>query len=141
MSKTYQIVVTREGDHWLADVPELAGTHTYAKTLAALDDNIREAIALVEDLPEGAEATLELVFDVHTGDPAIDQATARVRAERERLRRAERELADETAQLARKMRADWSVRDCAALLGVSMQRVSQIAPDAPGVRRRRSTAA
>jgi hypothetical protein len=28
----YHIVVTRDGDGWLADVPALPGTHTWAKT-------------------------------------------------------------------------------------------------------------
>jgi predicted RNase H-like HicB family nuclease len=127
-TKTYRVVVSREGDIWLADVPDLPGTHTYAKTLGSLDANVREVIALVEDLPDGAEAELRLDYDVHTGDADLDAATARLRAERERLRAAERELTLKTEALARQMRGRWSVRDCASLLGVSMQRISQIAP-------------
>ena len=32
----YHVVVSRDGDGWMADVPELPGTHTWAKTLRAL---------------------------------------------------------------------------------------------------------
>nr|MDT0660803.1 hypothetical protein [Micromonospora sp. DSM 115978] len=127
--RAYRVVVTREGDAWLADVPELFGAHTHAKSLPLLDGSVREVIALVEDLPEGAERDLLLDYEVHTGDPAVDREAAEVRAARERLRVQEKELAERTERLARKLRPAWSVRDCAHLLGVSMQRVSQIAPE------------
>jgi predicted RNase H-like HicB family nuclease len=61
--RTYPVVVTREGDAWLADVPDLPGAHTWAKNLPGLDRSVREVIALVEDLPEGAETRLS--FDLH----------------------------------------------------------------------------
>lgn len=127
--KTYQVVVTREGDNWIADVPELAGAHTHARTLPSLDHFVREVIAMVEDLPEGAEERLRLDYDVRTGNPQVDKESAELRAERERLRHKERELTERTERLARELRRNWSVRDTAHLLGVSMQRVSQIAPE------------
>ena len=42
----YHVVVTRDGDGWMADVPALPGTHTWAKTLRALDRNVREVIGM-----------------------------------------------------------------------------------------------
>jgi predicted RNase H-like HicB family nuclease len=139
--KTYRVVVTREGANWLADVPDLEGAHTHARTLPGLDHSVREVIALVEDLPEGAETEedLQLVYDVRTGDPKVDREAAELRAERERLRREERTLTERTERLARELRTDWSVRDCAHLLGVSMQRVSQIAPEGRPAGRQRGT--
>jgi len=69
---SYRTVVTREGHLWLADVPALAGAHTYAGNLLALDEAVREVIALVEDLPDGAESTLELDWDFTALDkPAV----------------------------------------------------------------------
>jgi hypothetical protein len=65
-------VVTRDGDGWMADVPALPGTHTWAKTLRALDRNIREVIGMAEDLPGSAEADLVLDIDYRTGDPDLD---------------------------------------------------------------------
>lgn len=59
----YQVHVTREGDQWLADVPELEGTQTYAPNLTALDRYVREAIVLA-DLPDEAMTGLELTYSV-----------------------------------------------------------------------------
>lgn len=60
----YQVHVTREGDQWLADVPELEGTQTYAPNLTALDRYVREAIVLGADLPDEAMTRLELTYSV-----------------------------------------------------------------------------
>lgn len=126
---TYQVQVTYEDGRWLADVPEVPGTHTWGRTLAGLDRSVREAIALALDLPEGAEASLELDWDVATGDGALDAAARQVRAERARLAVAERDLQDRTRELAREILAGGlTTRDAARLLGVSVQRISQIAP-------------
>jgi predicted RNase H-like HicB family nuclease len=76
----YHVVVTRDGDGWMADVPALPGTHTWAKTLRALDRNVREVIGMVEDLPRSAEAALDLEMDYHTGDPVLDERAGRLRA-------------------------------------------------------------
>ncbi|HEU0131056.1 MAG TPA: hypothetical protein VFQ85_08710 [Mycobacteriales bacterium] len=57
---TYRVHVVREGAYWLADGPALPRVHTYAADLAALDANVREAVALVAGLPEGAEPGLAL---------------------------------------------------------------------------------
>jgi predicted RNase H-like HicB family nuclease len=76
----YHVVVTRDGYGWMADVPALPGTHTWSKTLRALDRNIREVIGMVEDLPRSAEAALDLEMDYHTGDPLLDERAGRLRA-------------------------------------------------------------
>jgi DNA-directed RNA polymerase specialized sigma subunit len=129
----YDVIVSRAGDAWLADVPAVAGTHAWAKNLPGLDRNVREAIALAEDLPDGAEAGLELVYEYRTGDPYIDDQTAAVRAERARLGQAERALTERTAHLAEDLvyTRGMSVRDAAALLQISPQRISQVAPTRP----------
>ncbi|WP_306216258.1 hypothetical protein [Actinoplanes sp. RD1] len=130
ISENYHVVVTKEGTNWLADVPQLEGAHTYARSLKGLDREVREVIALVEDLPEGAEDDLSLSFEFHTGDATLDEATARIRADRARLATEERSLAEHTLALATEMRkARMPVRDVAELLGISSQRVSQIAPE------------
>jgi predicted RNase H-like HicB family nuclease len=69
---TYRVHVTREDGQWLADVPELEGTHTYAASLTALDRHVREAIVLGADLPDDAMAGLDLVYsyDLHLADQA-----------------------------------------------------------------------
>jgi hypothetical protein len=36
----------REDNQWLADVPELPGAHTYARSLPSLEQAIREVVVL-----------------------------------------------------------------------------------------------
>ena len=127
---TYRVVVTREDDAWLADVPDLPGAHTYARNLPSLDQSVREVIAMIEDLPDGAEANLRLTYEYRTGDSAIDETTSKLRAERERIRRDQEWLVERTIEVARDLvaRHRMSVRDAAALLSVAPQRISQVAP-------------
>ena len=129
--RTYRVVVTRDGGHWLADVPELQGAHTYARSLPALDQAVREVIVLAADLPDEAMPELVLDYDYHTGDPELDTTALEVR----RLRQEANELAAvataRTAEVAARLVA-WglSVRDVASLLGISPQRVSQLTANA-----------
>lgn len=126
--QAYRVVVTREGGHWLADVPDLEGAHTYARSLPALDQAVREVAVLAAGLPDEAMPGLALEYDYRTGDPELDVTALEVR----RLRKEADELAAaataRTAQAAARLAAQGlSVRDVAALLGISPQRVSQLA--------------
>lgn len=64
---TYRVVVAREDGRWLADVPALAGAHTYARSLPALDQAIREVVVLAADLPDEAMPGLVLDYEVVEG--------------------------------------------------------------------------
>jgi DNA-directed RNA polymerase specialized sigma subunit len=124
---TYHITVTREDSSWLGTVPGLTGAHTFANTLHGLDVAMREVIALVEDLPEGAENTLALDWDFTAlDDAAINEAAALAKQrrtlneERHVLTKRTREMVDEFTGRG------WSVRETADLLGISPGRVSQL---------------
>jgi hypothetical protein len=127
---SYRVVVTREEGAWLAQASGLPGVQTWAKNLTNLNHAIREAIALAEDLPDGAEDGLDIAYEYHTGDAAVDELADRLRRDRARINAEARELEQKTANLARQLAgvAGFSLRDTAALLGVSPQRVSQVAP-------------
>jgi DNA-binding NarL/FixJ family response regulator len=123
----YRVVVTREDGRWLADVPGLPGAHTYARSLPSLDQAVREAVVLAAGVPDEAMPDLVLDYDYHTGDPDLDATALEVR----RLRRQADDLAaaaaSATGQAAAQLVArGLSVRDVAALLGISPQRVSQL---------------
>lgn len=48
--RTYSVIIERDADgYFIATVPELRGCHTQAKSLDALMERIREAIALCID--------------------------------------------------------------------------------------------
>lgn len=123
----HRVVVTREDGAWLADIPSLPGAHTYSRTLTGLDQAVREVVVLAVDLPDDEIPHVRLDYVFHTGDPELDDVAAEVRA----LRTRADELA--TAAAARTLTAaealvsrGFSVRDVAALLGISPQRVSQL---------------
>ncbi len=135
---SYHVVVTRDGDGWMADVPALPGTHTWAKTLRALDRNVREVIGMVEDLPRSAEASLDLDLEYRTGDPDLDSRSSQLRARRKEIERNAAEVATETRELAGQLAGQLPVSDTAVLLGVSKGRVTQL--QVPHPRNTRKTA-
>src|SRR5436190_22252764 len=125
--RTFRVVVTREDGQWLADVPDLAGAHTYARSLPSVDQAVGGVVVLAADLPDDAMPEVVLDYDYHTGDPELDATALEVR----RLRRQADDLAAtataRTSQVAVQLVArGLSVRDVAALLGISPQRVSQL---------------
>lgn len=124
---TYRVVVTREDGAWLADVPELSGAHTYARTLPALDRAVREVVVLAADRPDEDMPVLCLAYEYRTGDPQLDTTTAEVRELREQAHTiAETATARTNEAAALMVKRGLSVRDTAALLGISPQRVSQL---------------
>ena len=126
-----------DGRFWLADVDGLHGAHTSSRSLATLDRYVRDVIVLAADLDDAADERLELDWHYTTGDPELDQATERLRRRRAELEAANRELAEETHDLARRLVtvAGFSVREAAALLAVSPARVDQMVQQARNARR------
>jgi hypothetical protein len=129
---SYRVVVTREDGSWLAEIPDLQGAHTFARTLPALDRAVREVIVLADDLPDEAIDTLELEYDYRTGNPDLDATTAKVRKLRAEADALAETAAARTAEAAVALVAGGlGVRDVAALLRISPQRVSQITGKRP----------
>jgi len=123
----YRVIVTREGGTWLADVPELKGAHTYARTLPALDRAVREVVVMAVDRPDEDMPALRLAYDYRTGDPTVDVTAAEIRTLREHADQLAATAAARTSAAARLLiQSGFSVRDTAAILGISPQRVSQL---------------
>lgn len=95
--QVHEVVVTREGGMWLADVPGLDGARTFARSLPSLDQAVREVVVLAADLPDGAMPGLVLDYRCETGGPELDAKALAVR----RLRRQADELAAEVAARTR----------------------------------------
>lgn len=125
--RAFRVVVTREDGQWLADVPDLQGAHTYARNIPSLDQAVREVVVLAADLPDEAMPALVLDYDYHTGDPELDATALEVRHLRRQADDLAATAAARTSQVAIQLVArGLSVRDVAALLGISPQRVSQL---------------
>jgi uncharacterized membrane protein YeiH len=122
----YDAEVTYEDGVWLADVVGLPGAHTFARSLHSLDANVREVIAMVEDLPRGAEGGITVDYS-YRDVPEVVAEAARIGAERAALAEAQRIAHDETLAAASKLsRAGLSARDAAHLLRLSPGRISQL---------------
>jgi predicted RNase H-like HicB family nuclease len=121
---TYKVVVERdESGHWIARVPHVRGCHTFARNLPAVPRRIREALSLWVDDADSAD----LDVDVRLPAPLRD-AVRRGRSARERAEQVKRVAKDEVASSVQVLEeAGLSRRDAAELLGVSHQRVQQIA--------------
>jgi len=138
----YGVVVRRDPEDarfWLADVDGLDGAHTSSRSLATLDRYVREVIVLAADLPDEAEDELQLEWHYETGDPEVDREAERLRRLRAELESANRDLAEHTSDLARRLvtSGGFSVREAAALLSVSPARVDQMVQE-PKKRRRQA---
>ncbi len=123
---TYTVVVTREDDQWLADVPNVPGAHTFARSLPGLIRAVREVIVLMDDeanLPEDARVPLALEFPDNALLAEANELARERRDLAEREARNQRATADEAAKLTT---AGYSVRDAAEVLGISPGRVSQL---------------
>jgi hypothetical protein len=123
----FRVVVTREGDDWLADVPALEGAHTFARSMAGLDRAVREVVVMAADLPDAAMPDLQLDWSFDTGDVVLDTTAAGVRSLREHAEKTSTAATARTVAAARRLTAGGlGVRDTAVVLGVSPQRISQI---------------
>lgn len=130
---TYTAVCRRFGDWWAIAVPEIKGVHTQVRRLDQAADMARDAIALMLDADP---ATIQVTVEPEVPASVVDALAAR-RAARE----AERAAEASTAAAARQLLEDgYTIRDVGRLLGLSPQRISQIAPKATRARRSRVAA-
>lgn len=121
----YEVDVTREGPYWVGKVRGLRGGATEARRLDRLDVEVRDLIAGLLDIDEGS---IELHYNYETALQRQSVKAVREVAEaRAHLREAEMHY-DSVMRAAAKDLHDESVslRDSAALLGVSFQRVQQL---------------
>jgi predicted RNase H-like HicB family nuclease len=121
---TYTAVCRRSGNWWTISIRELKGVHTQARRLDQVADMARDAIALMLETDPGQ---IEVAVQPEIPAPVEDALAAR-RAARE----AEHTAEEATAAAARKLLDEgYTIRDAGRLLGLSPQRISQIAPRAP----------
>lgn len=120
--KIYQAVAERSGDWWAISVPELPGVFTQAKTLEKGEAMAQEAIGLMLDVPT-RHITVELKAKVPDAEGVLQNLAS---ARRRRAEATARE-ANNLLKAAQTLTAVMSVRDAGKVLGVSYQRVSQLA--------------
>ena len=122
---TYRVVLERdESGAWIARIPSVPGCHSHGRSLVEARRRVREALSLwVED-----SDSAELVDDVRLPRDAL-AAVRRSSRSRARLAEVRSEASTATADAVTRLVDDLGlgVRDAAYLLGVSFQRVQQVA--------------
>lgn len=127
---SYTVEVTREGDAWLANVLELEGAHTYARNLVALDQAVREVIALSLDLPEDVE--IDEPDYKYLSDDEEFRIAVQVGERRAEVEAEQKVLAEAASVMANTLtEKSYSVRDISRILRMSPGRVSQIVTHSP----------
>lgn len=127
----YRIMIRPDDNGWwFVQADGVPGAHSQGQTLARARINIREAIALVEDLSEEAERLMELDERIVLS-AGVEQALESARSARanadslaEEARRATEAALDALAQ----QMPEVGLRDQADLVGLSFQRVAQMRP-------------
>lgn len=123
MSYTVTYTLGTDG-WWTAKVRKVPGCHTQGRTIAAARRRIREALALFEDDADRAELVDHVILPT-----SVRIVLRKVIAGREKARKAESLASDATRMAVRVLvkRVGLSTRDAAELVGLSHQRVQQLA--------------
>ena len=126
--KTYQITYERdESGWWVVSVREVRGCHTQGRTVEEARRRIREAMGLFVSDAHSATLVDDVKLPVTAAKAIRAFATLRKRADQEDRRAAL--AARRAVRLLRGGKLKMSARDAARLLGVSHQRVHQLAHD------------
>ena len=125
---TFHVVYERDqSGWWVASVRELAGCHTQGRTVDEARRRIREAMTLFVDQARSAELVDDVKLPVTAAKAIRTYITLRKRADQEDRRASL--AARRAVRLLRGGKLKMSARDAARLLGVSHQRVHQLAHD------------
>ncbi|PSR63982.1 MULTISPECIES: type II toxin-antitoxin system HicB family antitoxin [Nocardia] len=125
MTTTYNATATRDGRWWAVEIeglpPNMVGV-TQGRDLEEAKSMAREVVALLLDVPED-----EIDIDLRVaGTEGLLDELAQARAAKEAAARAEQET---LAKVAQNLTGQGiTQRDAAQLLGLSPQRVAQLAP-------------
>jgi predicted RNase H-like HicB family nuclease len=129
MRNSYTVRYERdETGWWVAQVKEAPAAITQGRTIAEARRRIREALGLALD-DDAAAQRAKFIEDVKLPADA-KRALRAARAARARLENESRKALDSTAKAVRLLkRMHLSVRDAGELIGISPQRVHQLAQE------------
>lgn len=129
--RTYRVVYERDDNgRWFVHCPDVQGAHSHGRTLSSSRDNIREAIAVVLDLED--DTSFDLSEKIRLSDSELQQAINTATSQRADARKLEQLAARATSEaISESIGSDdaLSNRDLAELLGLSHQRVQQLAAE------------
>jgi predicted RNase H-like HicB family nuclease len=128
--KTYRVTYERDDSGWwVASVRGLRGCHTQGRTVDEARRRITEALELFIDDARSATIVDDVRLPAAAKKAILEYATLRNKAEQENRRAAR--AARRAVKVLRGRRLKMSARDAARVLGLSHQRVHQLAQEKP----------
>ncbi len=125
---TYNVSYERDASGWwVASVREIRGCHTQGRTVDEARRRVREAMELFVNNARSAKLVDDVKLPATVANAIRAYSTLRKRADQEDRRAAL--AARRAVRLLRGGKLKMSARDAARLLGVSHQRVHQLAHD------------
>ncbi len=124
MTIAYRATARRSGMWWAVEVPEVPGARAQGRSLREAEQMAREAVALLLDAEED-QVHIELRPELPRAATDILAVFQGCQAAREEMEGAERIAQGATARALKE--ASLSVRDAGAVLGISHQRIAQLA--------------
>jgi len=122
--KTYTAVCEPGERWWAIRVPGVSGVYSQARRLDRVEHMARDAIALMLEVPEDS---FRVVVKPELG-PELGGVVDRARKARVRAERAQHEAAEaNTAAVTSLLALGLTMREAGQILGLSHQRVAQIA--------------
>lgn len=125
--RTYAVRVFRDGDLWVIEVPEL-DTVSQSRTLASAEEEARALVAVWLDVPAEQVAVR---MDYSAVDPEAWRLASEARTTQAQADELTRRAATARRRAARRLVGEGglSLRDAAAVLGVTFSRVQQLVKD------------
>ena len=112
----------RSGEWWAVEVAEIPGLFTQAKRLDQIEEMVQDAAELL------GYGEVEVVVEPHL-DGVLDHKVEDTKESLAAAARVQQEASGKSRATAAALRAaGLTVRDVAAVLGVSAQRISQLVP-------------
>lgn len=125
VNATYRARVEREGQYWVATVPDIDGAPaaTQAQRLSDVDAMVRDMlVSLLEVDPADIRVELDVTLPPRARAAVRRLSTSRARAESAAAAAAQAQRSAAAELVA----SGLSVRDAGSVLGLSHQRVSQL---------------
>lgn len=122
---SYQVALSREDGIWLIHTTDLQGVRSYGRTLREAAENVREAIAAAEDLGEWEDLDLRFIFEDDEASEALRALENANQVEEQAAATRDQALREAIERLRHVHHL--SYRDIATVIGLSHQRVAQLA--------------
>lgn len=111
---------------WSAYAVEVPGAHSWGRSIAGATRQVTDAIATMRDLTEEETASIKITPTFVLNNQDMEALVVTARQHREKLEAAQAEASDSLRSAVAAISDSFSMRDVAAMTGVTHSRIQQI---------------